>query len=340
MRNVLVTFAGVVAAVLAWIGGAPGARAAEPAAAVVLYTSIDEPYVRPLMKEFEKKTGIAVKLVVDSEATKTAGLVEKIQAEKGNAKADVYWGNEPFHTINLAKQGVLTPYQSPAAADILDRWRDKDWNYVCVGMRARTIAFSTRPQYAALVGKIKGIMDLTNPALKGKIGICHPGFGTASGHFAAMYMVLGEGKYTQLMQGLKANQIKLLGGNSVVAEQVAAGTLAAGPTDTDDVANGKAEEQKIDGVIPDQDAEGGMGTLLIPTTVALVNGAPHAQNAKKLIDFLLVPEVEKGLIEGRYLAYSVRGGEKQVKAMNVDYVQVAANMRKAIELALTILQER
>ena len=304
---------------------------------VVIYSSIDEPYLRPLMKEFEKKTGISVRVVTDGEATKTAGLVERIQAEKTNPKADVYWGNEIFHTINLAKQGVLASYQSPLASDVPARWHDREWVWTAIGLRARMIGISTRPERAELVKKIKGLADLTDPALKGKIGVCHPAFGTASGQFAALYLVMGEQKYSQFMRGLKANDVRLLGGNSMVAEQVAAGTLVAGPTDSDDVANGKAEGLKIDAVVPDQD---GMGTLLIPTTVGLVNGAPHAEEGKKLIDFLLRPEVEKQLIEGRFLAYSVRTAEKEVKAMDVDYAEVAANMRKAVEVALTVLQGR
>jgi iron(III) transport system substrate-binding protein len=317
--------------------GLSNATAQQPGGKVVIYSSIDEPYVRPLVKRFEQTTGIQVTLVTDSEATKTAGLVERIEAEKDNPRADVYWGNEIFHTLRLADEGVFEAYRSPAARDIPDRWRDKDWLYTDIGMRSRMIAFSTRPQFKDAVAKIKTIQDLTNPALKGKIGVCHPAFGTASGQFAALYVVLGDEKYRQLLRGLKANDVKLLGGNSAVAEQVCAGTLAAGATDNDDVSNAKADGERLDGVVPDQD---GIGTLLIPTTIALVNKAPHAENGRKLIDFLMDPAVEKELIDGRYLAYSVRSAEKNVKAMDVDYAKVAKEMRTAVEVALSILQDR
>jgi iron(III) transport system substrate-binding protein len=304
---------------------------------VTIYSSIDDPYVRPLVQRFQQKTGIQVNLVTDSEATKTAGLVEKLEAEKSNPQADVYWGNEIFHTINLAHQGVFAPYRSPVAKDIPDRWKDKDGLYTDIGMRARFLAFSTRPEYKALVPKIKGIADLANPALKGKVGVCHPGFGTASGQFAALYVILGEEKYKSLLQSLKANDTILLGGNSAVADQVAAGTLIAGLTDNDDLSNGKADGQQIDGIAPDQDS---FGTLLIPTTIALVKNSPNPDNARKLIDFLLDPSVEKELIEGRFLAYSTRSAAQQVKAMDVEYAKLAQEMRHAIELALTILQDR
>jgi len=68
-----------------------------------------------------------VKLVTDAEATKTSGLAEKLLAEKDHPAADVYWGNEPFSTINLSDAGVLAPYpryHPPGTDQIADRFHD------------------------------------------------------------------------------------------------------------------------------------------------------------------------------------------------------------------------
>src|SRR3954447_3900338 len=81
-------------------------KSTQPTPEVVLYTSVDEPFVRPLIDQFKQETGIEVRLVTDAEASKTAGLAEKLLAEKDHPLADVYWGNEPFHTINLADAGT------------------------------------------------------------------------------------------------------------------------------------------------------------------------------------------------------------------------------------------
>lgn len=305
---------------------------------VVIYSSIDEPDLTPLLKRFEEQTGIKVRAVTDTEATKTAVLVERIEAEKDNPQADVYWGNEIFHTINLAKRGFFDPYRPKYAEDVPARWRGKDDLYTCIGVRARVIAFSTRSEFKDVVAKIHGLKDLGDPSLRNKIGICHPGFGTASGHFAAMYVLWGEPKYVKFMNALHANNIKLLGGNSAIADQIADGNLAAGPTDNDDVAEGIEEHKLIGGVTPDQ-GDGDPGTLLIPGSAALMHGAPHPEAAKQLLDFLCDAAIEKELIDARYLGYSVRG-TIPVKAMDVDYVQCAHDMRHAVETALTILQGR
>jgi iron(III) transport system substrate-binding protein len=312
-------------------------RNGEAVRRVVLYTSVDEPFVRPLVERFKQETGIEVTLVTDAEATKTAGLAEKLLAEKDHPIADVYWGNEPFHTIQLSEAGALSPCRPAGVEQIAERFREKEGMYTSVGLRARMIAVSTRPELREVASKIKTLKDLADPALKGKIGISNPGFGTASGHVAALYIGWGDEATDAWLRALSDNGVLLLGGNSVVAEQVAAGTLVAGLTDNDDIANAKAEGQPIEGVIPDQD---GAGTLLIPTTVALVKGAPHEAEAKPLIDFLTTARVEQELIEKHFLAYSVRAEGTLPRSLQVDLVQVAHRMREAVERSLKILQKR
>jgi iron(III) transport system substrate-binding protein len=199
------------------------------------------------------------------------------------------------------------------------------------------IVVSARPADRAAVSRIKSIRDLADPSLRGRIGISHPGFGTASGQIAALYLLWGEAKTDAFLRSLRANGVLLLGGNSVVADQTAAGSLLAGLTDNDDIANAKADGGAVEGVLPDQDGD---GTLLIPTTIALVRGAPHEEAAKKLIDFLTTTQTEKRLLDAHFLAFSARGPETQVKSMQVDYVEVAHQMRSAIARSLDILQDR
>src|SRR5215212_109872 len=92
---------------------------------VVLYTSVDEPVARPIVAEFTRRTHITVVIKTDAEASKTAGLAATLRAERGNPRADVFWNNEPFHTINLAEEGVLAAYASPASADVAGMFKDE-----------------------------------------------------------------------------------------------------------------------------------------------------------------------------------------------------------------------
>ena len=71
--------------------------------------------------------------MTDTEATKSVGLAERLRAEKDNPQADVCWGNEPFHTINLAEEGVLAPYESPSAKDVPAQYKDPQHRWAATG---------------------------------------------------------------------------------------------------------------------------------------------------------------------------------------------------------------
>jgi iron(III) transport system substrate-binding protein len=324
-----------------WLIGLSGCKK-EPAAspAVVLYTAVDEPVARPIVLEFTQRTGITVILRTDTEATKSVGLAERLEAEKDNPQADVWWGNEVFHTINLADRGVLARYESPALANIPPIYKDSQYRWAGTALRARVIARTTASPGAEAVKSVNSLLDLAHPALKGKICMARPTAGTTGGHLAALYTVWGRDKFEQFLRDLKANNIKLLGGNSVVAEYVGQGQLFAGLTDNDDVDSARREGGKLELILPDQNPEQ-IGTLAIPCTVGLIAGAKHPDAAKKLIDYLLSPEVEKMLLDAKFARYSVfAAGGEQVKPMPVNYAEVATNLRPAVELAMKILEGR
>ncbi len=80
---------------------------------VVVYTSVDQIFSEPILKEFEDSTGILVKAVYDTEETKSTGVVNRLIAEKDNPQCDLFWSGDPIRTIVLKNRGisvlVLTP---------------------------------------------------------------------------------------------------------------------------------------------------------------------------------------------------------------------------------------
>ena len=85
---------------------------------VVVYVSEDQVFSEPVLRDFEKDTGITVKAVYDTEETKSTGAMNRLIAEKNNPQADVYWANEPIRTIVLKQKGISASYFSPNAKDI------------------------------------------------------------------------------------------------------------------------------------------------------------------------------------------------------------------------------
>ena len=80
---------------------------------VVVYVSQDRVFAEPILRDFGKATGIAVQAVYDDKEAKTAGLMERLIAEKNNPRADVYWANEPVRAELLKQRGVSAAIPLP-----------------------------------------------------------------------------------------------------------------------------------------------------------------------------------------------------------------------------------
>src|SRR5207248_1929557 len=95
------------------------------------------------------------------------------------------------------------------------------------------------------------------------------------------------------------NGVQLVPGNKQAAEAVGQGQCLVGLTDTDDAIAEVGAGKPVRIVFPDRDAppDSKKGTLFIPNTLAVIKGCPNPDGARKLIDFLLSPEVEQKLAE-------------------------------------------
>jgi iron(III) transport system substrate-binding protein len=301
---------------------------------VVVYTALDQIFSEPILKDFEKQTGIQVKAVYDIEAAKTTGLVNRLIAEKANPQCDVFWNNEVIKSILLKKKGVLAPYVSPSAKEIPVTFKDKEGCWTGFAARARVLVANTRQLDAT--SHPLSILDLTQPEYKGKAAIANPLFGTTATHVAALFSAWGEEKAKRFFLDLKANQVRILDGNSVVKDRVGAGAVVAGFTDTDDVNVGVQAGLPIQAIYPDKS---GMGTLLIPNTVGLIANSPNGREGRKLIDYLLSKEVERKLAFCPSVQMPLRPDVPtpsgfvtidQIKAMRVDYEKVADVMEASV----------
>jgi len=297
---------------------------------VVIYTSVDQVFSEPILKDFEKEKGIKVKVVYDVEASKTTGLVNRLIAEKDRPKCDVFWNGEILRTILLKQKEILDPYQSPSAEDIPLQFRDKDQYWTGFAARARVLIYNTRMLKEKDLPK--SIFELTNPKWKGRMAIAYPLFGTTATHVAAMYVNLGKDKTEAYLRALKANGIVVVDGNSVTRDLVVEGKLPIAFTDTDDVNVAIQSKKPVHMVYPDRE---GIGTLLIPNTVALIKNCPHPNEGKILIDYLLSREAERKLAFSESANMPVRDKVEKpphvpefssIQSMEVDYYKVVQSM--------------
>jgi iron(III) transport system substrate-binding protein len=333
-----------VVAALALLG-AGGCRSPEStqnaARTVTVYVSTDRVFSEPVLREYERRSRVTVNAVYDTEEAKSTGLANRLLAEKTRPQADVFWSNEPVRTLVLKSRDVLAPYRSPSAEGIHAALLDPDGYWTGFSARIRVIAYNTKT--VGLKDAPQSIFDLADPEWKGQVAIADPRFGSTSFHVAALYALAGDDKMDEFFRRLKANGVRVVEGNSVVRDLVARGEVKTGLTDTDDVNVAIENGQPVGMVLPDRE---GLGVPVMPNMVSLIAGAPHPEEARKLIDYLLSADVERQLAQSEAVQIPLHAGVRgpknipaieTFKPMTLDYAKAASRVDDVTKRLATIL---
>jgi len=294
----------VIVAGLLFLFVLPLERLFRPGDSLVVYCAQDQAFAEPILKEFQKETGIKVRTVYDSEAVKTVGLAMRLLKEREHPQADVFWGNEEFRTRQLAAAGVFAT---------------NDWNTLSGFHRLRMLVVNTN--LVKLAAAPRSLSELTNTAWRGKVALAYPLFGTTATHFLALRQVWGEARWFDWCRALQANKPFVVDGNSVVVNLVGRGEAWVGLTDSDDIAAGRREGLSIAA------ASLGPDTLRLPNTVAIVRGAPHRENAKQLVAYLNRADVKERLARANAFSPEKRDDPRGLVA---DWDVLLAGQGKAV----------
>ena len=305
-----------------------------------MYCSVDQAVAEPIIAEFEKQSGIDVQARFDTEASKTAGLVQKIRAEAELPVADVFWSSEIFYTIRLARENLLSSYSSGATISRPSLYSDPNGRWYGFALRARVIAYGTKRVSAEQAPK--SLEDCLDEKWKGRLVMAAPEFGTTGGDVASWFAHYGPDRARQILEALKANEIRIVSGNSTAVKMVATGQADVCFTDTDDVYAARRNGWPVAMNFLDQ---AGDGVLTIPNTAAVIKGARHLEEAAELMDFLLSEQLELMLARSdshntpihetlteQFESYAIE------KPLNVDYDKIADQLPTAIKTAGEILR--
>lgn len=295
---------------------------------VVVYTSVDDVFSRPIAERFQDETGITVKLVPDTEETKSTGLLNRLIAEKDRPVADVFWSGDPVRATILKAKGLSAPYHSPNAEGMSPGFSDPEGHWSALSARARVIIYNK--DLVAEGEEPRSVDAFLVPDWKGQACLANPLFGTTTMHAAAIFTTRGEEGAKAFFEGLLANDVAVLSSNGEVKRRVAAGDFAFGLTDTDDASVALGEGKPVGVLYPDAE---GTGTLLMPNAAVLVANGPNPDQGKRFIDYLLTAEVEQALAESEAAQMPLRPGVPvpenvktvdEIRAMKVDYTETGA----------------
>ncbi|MEU0103207.1 2-aminoethylphosphonate ABC transporter substrate-binding protein [Streptomyces sp. NPDC006267] len=267
-----------------------------------------------VFKDFEKKTGIEVKYVEGG----SGEMVQRAAREKSNTQADVLVTLPPFIQQADAK-GLLTAYE-PKDADQVDgagRAPDGKWTSVVdnyFGFIHNTKELKTPPRTWE---------DLLDPAYKEKVQYSTPGVagdGTAV-LIKAMHDFGGREPAMAYLKKLQTNNVGPSASTGKLAPKVDKGELLAA---NGDVQMNFAQSKNMPnlGIWFPAKGDGKPTSFALPYAAGLVAKAPHSENGKKLLDFMLSEQAQRDVsaVGGGFAART------DIKATDANAVELAGLM--------------
>ena len=243
---------------------------------VVIYCPHPLAFINPLVEEFEKQSGVKVEVV----AAGTGELLKRVESEKSNPLADIFWGGS-LGTMK-PKAALFEEYRSVNEDHVQEAFKNKEGSITRFTDIPSVIMINTN-----LIGdvKVEGYEDLLNPVLKGKIAFADPSKSSSSyEHLINMLYAMGKGdpdKGWDYVEKLAKNlDGKLLSGSSAVYKGVADGEYAVGLTFEEGGAKYVADGAPVKLVYMKE------GVISKPDGIYIIKNAKHMENAKKFIDFI------------------------------------------------------
>lgn len=231
------------------------------------------------LKAIARDTGINV-----PQDNKNSGqALAQLVAEKANPVADVAYLGVTFG-IQATKSDVVQPYK-PAEWDAIPAgMKDPDGNWVA--LHSGTMGFMVNVDALGGLPVPQSWNDLLKPEYKGMIGFLDPSSAFVGYVGAVAANLAMGGTLNDFGPGL-AYFKKLSANKPIVPKQTAYARLLSGeiPIMLDYDFNAYrakyTDKANVAFVIPKE------GTITVPYVISLVKNAPHGDNGKKVIDYVL-----------------------------------------------------
>ena len=166
---------------------------------LVVYSSRADNLLKPVVAEYEKKTGTKVQLV----GGQAGPLMEKIRAEGSYTPADVFITVDGGNLWQATQMGLLRPINSPTLkANIPASLRDPKNQWYGLSVRARTIFYNTNKVKPA---ELSSYAALADAKWKGRLCLRTSNNVYNQSLVGTMIANLGAVKTEQIVKGWVAN---------------------------------------------------------------------------------------------------------------------------------------
>ncbi|MEU8900164.1 2-aminoethylphosphonate ABC transporter substrate-binding protein [Nocardia sp. NPDC048505] len=265
-------------------GGTGSSSGGEQTVTVYSADGLDGWY-KTQFEKFKAQTGIAVNVV----AAGSGEVVNRVEKEQSNPQADVVVTLPPF--IQKADAaGLLQPIGVDTSA-IADSEKDPKGKYVSLAGNYLNFIANSAVDSSALTWD-----DLLKPEYKGKLQYSTPGqAGDGTAVLILLQALRGKDGALEYLKALQANNVGPSSSTGKLQPKVDKGELLIANGDVQmNMESIKSKGSKF-GIFFPASADGKKHTVSLPYFMGLAKGAPHAESAKKLMEYLLSKDVQATL---------------------------------------------
>jgi len=248
------------------------------AASLTLYSGRGESMVEPILKQFEKETGIEVNVRYGA----TAQLAVLLQEEGKRSPADVFWGQDAGAMGAVSQANLLAKLPSDIYENLPNIYKSVTGNWIATSGRARLFVYST--ERAPDSEHPQSVFDLTDARFKGRVGWA-PTNGSFQSFITAMRVEHGDKRTLEWLNAMKANGAKTYRNNSTQLEGIADGEIDYGLVNNYYL----PRFTKIDVDFPvkqDFFKNGDIGNLMNVAGAGVLKSSKNQKNAVELLRFL------------------------------------------------------
>ena len=272
------------------------------AESLIIYSGRKDKFIKPVVAEFTKKTGIKVLLHSGS----STSLLNKLKLEGSNSKADLFISNDAGNLEKGKEMKLFLPVSKYITDAIPQKLRASDNSWIGLSARARVLVKNTNDKS---VDFVSSVFDLADPRLKGKLGITHSGNESYIAGVTVYMESVGKEKTSKWLAGMKANvDGKVFNKHSKIVKAVAQGKRSVGLVNHYYIYRHlkKHPNAPIKIVLPDQ-GKNNMGVAWNVAGIAMSKQTKNIQNAERFIAFV-TSEKGQALFAKVNSEYPVREG--------------------------------
>jgi iron(III) transport system substrate-binding protein len=298
-----------IAGVVALLGLASGLTACgSDADTLTVYSAQHESLVRAMLADFTDETGIKLEFrdANDSE------LANQIVQEGKASPADVFLTeNSPAIDV-VDTKGLLEPVDQATLDQVEPAYRPASGNWVGFAARSTTLIYN--PSEIAEDELPASMLDLADPAWKGRVGIAAGG-ADFQAIVSAVLALEGEDATREWLDGLQDNA-EIYASNTAIMKAVDEGEIPVGITYhyywfRDQAQNGLIGDDAKLHWFRNQDP----GAFVSVSGAGVLASSDQKEDAQRLVEWLTAREAQERLADSSALEYAVGVGVASAPAL-------------------------